>query len=83
VSSEVCQDVSDLIRSTNGAVKQRTASHWSPNRHQVLIMLALSLISFMVALDACIIVTSLNVGLQGFRCHYFNTDDSSRLLCLT
>ncbi|KAL2282137.1 hypothetical protein FJTKL_11179 [Diaporthe vaccinii] len=60
VSSEVCQDIGSLIRFTNGAVKQKTASHWSPNKHQVLIMFALSIISFMVALDACIIVTSLN-----------------------
>ncbi|KAK8030414.1 efflux pump fus6 [Apiospora arundinis] len=33
---------------------------WSPTRHELLIMLTLSIISLMVALDACIIVTSLS-----------------------
>lgn len=35
---------------------------WSPTRHELLIMLTLSIISLMVALDACIIVTSLSVS---------------------
>lgn len=35
---------------------------WSPTRHQLLIMMTLSSISFMVALDACTIVTSLNMS---------------------
>ncbi|KAK7954731.1 major facilitator superfamily transporter [Apiospora saccharicola] len=35
-------------------------SDWSPTRHELLIMVTLSIISLMVALDACIIVTSLS-----------------------
>jgi MFS family permease len=35
---------------------------WKPSTHELLIMIALSVISFMVALDACIIVTSLTVS---------------------
>lgn len=34
---------------------------WKPNTQQKLVMLILSIISFMVSLDATIIVTSLNV----------------------
>lgn len=37
-------------------------SEWSPTRHELLIMITLSIISLMVALDACIIVTSLSVS---------------------
>ncbi|KAJ0100643.1 major facilitator superfamily transporter [Diaporthe amygdali] len=33
---------------------------WAPTRHQIVIMMTLSLISFMAALDSCVIVTSLN-----------------------
>lgn len=36
---------------------------WKPTTHQLLIMVTLSIISFMVSLDACIIVTSLSVSL--------------------
>ncbi|ETS85295.1 hypothetical protein PFICI_03320 [Pestalotiopsis fici W106-1] len=36
------------------------AAGWKPSFHELLIMVALSLISLMVALDACIIVTSLS-----------------------
>lgn len=35
---------------------------WAPSNRQVLIMITLSVLSFMVALDSCIIITSLNVG---------------------
>ncbi len=35
---------------------------WNPSRHQIAIMAVLSTLSLMVALDACIIVTSLSVG---------------------
>lgn len=38
------------------------ASTWAPSNRQVLIMITLSVLSFMVALDSCIIVTSLNVS---------------------
>ncbi|ORY59659.1 major facilitator superfamily transporter [Pseudomassariella vexata] len=41
-----------------GASTQMT--DWSPTNHQLLIMITLSIISLMVALDACIIVTSLS-----------------------
>lgn len=34
---------------------------WTPTLHHRGIMMTLSLISFMVALDACIIITSLDV----------------------
>lgn len=56
------EDASSLVRATNAAVKQNVISHWAPNTHQILIMATLSLVSLMVALDACIIVTCLNVG---------------------
>lgn len=35
---------------------------WKPTTQQLLIMVVLSVISFMVSLDATIIVTSLNVS---------------------
>ncbi|ROW08313.1 hypothetical protein VMCG_03205 [Cytospora schulzeri] len=38
----------------------RQATEWQPTTHQKLIMWMLSIISFMVSLDACIIVTSLS-----------------------
>lgn len=46
------------------AVHRSTAntSEWKPSFHELLIMAVLSLISLMVALDACIIVTSLSVS---------------------
>jgi hypothetical protein len=34
---------------------------WKPSTHELFIMLSLSLISFMIALDATIVVTSINV----------------------
>ncbi len=37
---------------------------WKPTNHQLLIMIILSIISFMVALDACIVVTSISVSLS-------------------
>ncbi|KAH6869069.1 major facilitator superfamily transporter [Thelonectria olida] len=37
---------------------------WKPSTHQLLIMFTLSVVSFMVALDACIIVTSLSAIVQ-------------------
>lgn len=40
----------------------RQAADWKPNPHQLMIMLVLSVISFMVSLDATIIVTSLDVS---------------------
>ncbi|KAJ9130780.1 Major facilitator superfamily transporter [Pleurostoma richardsiae] len=36
------------------------APGWKPSTHELLVMLTLSVVSFMVALDACIIVTSLS-----------------------
>lgn len=41
----------------------REAVDWKPDRHALSIMVVLSVISFMVSLDACIIVTSLSVSL--------------------
>jgi hypothetical protein len=41
-------------------------SVWTPTLHQRLIMFTLSIVSFMVALDACIIITSLNVRFTYF-----------------
>ncbi|KAI3398352.1 hypothetical protein diail_9444 [Diaporthe ilicicola] len=38
----------------------RQETEWKPTTHQLIIMIALSVISFMVSLDACIIVTSLS-----------------------
>lgn len=37
----------------------RKHDDWSPNAHELMIMMVLSLVSLMVSLDACIIVTSL------------------------
>jgi hypothetical protein len=36
---------------------------WNPSAQEILVMVAASVLSLMVALDACVIVTSLNVGL--------------------
>lgn len=41
----------------------REAVDWKPDRYALSIMVVLSVISFMVSLDACIIVTSLSVSL--------------------
>lgn len=41
----------------------REAIDWKPDGHALSIMIVLSVISFMVSLDACIIVTSLSVSL--------------------
>lgn len=38
------------------------AEDWKPNTQQLMVMIVLSVISFMVSLDACIIVTSLSVS---------------------
>lgn len=35
---------------------------WKPSVHELLVMATLSVIMLMVALDACIVVTSLSVG---------------------
>ncbi|KAK7965872.1 uncharacterized protein PG986_000149 [Apiospora aurea] len=50
---------SDVESGTQHSSEQ-PLSEWSPTRHELLIMLTLSIISLMVALDACIIVTSLS-----------------------
>lgn len=57
-------DTNELVRATNDAVSPIRHSHWAPNTHQILIIGTLSIISFMVALDACIIVTSLTVSIS-------------------
>lgn len=57
------QDTSELVRATNDAMRRRRQSQWAPNTHQLLIMGTLSIISFMVALDSCIITTSLTVSI--------------------
>ena len=36
-------------------------NQWTPTRHELLVMISLSLISLMVSLDATVIVTSLQV----------------------
>lgn len=38
-----------------------TALDWKPNRQQLLIIITLAIVCLLVALDASIIVTSLNV----------------------
>ena len=43
------------------------ALEWKPSTHELLIMLTLSIVSFMVALDACIVVTS--IGVRN-ACHF-------------
>ncbi|KAK8066871.1 MFS-type transporter [Apiospora hydei] len=50
---------SDVESGTHHSSEQ-PLSEWSPTRHELLIMITLSIISLMVALDACIIVTSLS-----------------------
>lgn len=44
----------------------REAVDWKPDRHALSIMIVLSIISFMVSLDACIIITSLSVSASSF-----------------
>lgn len=60
-SKSSTEDIKNLVRATNKAMKRSGTSTWTPNTHQILIMATLSLVSLMVALDSCIIVTSLNV----------------------
>lgn len=43
------------------SIKQAEDLDWKPNTQQIMVMVVLSLISFMVSLDATIIVTSLSV----------------------
>lgn len=44
------------------SIKQQAEDlDWKPNTQQIMVMVVLSLISFMVSLDATIIVTSLSV----------------------
>lgn len=43
---------------------------WKPQKKELLIMISLSFISFMVALDATILVTVLPVRLTVFFCVY-------------
>lgn len=49
----------DKLEVVDESLRQET--EWKPTTHQLMIMVALSVISFMVSLDACIIVTSLSV----------------------
>lgn len=52
------------VSSNSPVLQGLTSGHvldWKPSTHQLLIMVTLSVVSFMVALDACIIVTSLSV----------------------
>ncbi|KAL6413007.1 putative major facilitator superfamily transporter [Ilyonectria robusta] len=46
-------------RPTNQTDKVRTPE-WTPTIHETLLMLMLSSVSFMVALDSCVIITALN-----------------------
>lgn len=48
-------------RPTNQTDKVQTPE-WTPTIHETLLMLMLSSVSFMVALDSCVIITALNVG---------------------
>ena len=41
---------------------EETPAQWKPQKHELYILLTLSIISLMVALDATVIVTSLSVG---------------------
>lgn len=53
------QQPEDKLEVVDESLRQET--EWKPTTHQLMIMIALSVISFMVSLDACIIVTSLSV----------------------
>lgn len=53
------QQSEDKLEVVDESLRQET--EWKPTTHQLMIMVALSVISFMVSLDACIIVTSLSV----------------------
>lgn len=44
------------------SLQQASDLDWKPNTQQLMIMVVLSVISFMVSLDATIIVTSLSVS---------------------
>ena len=50
----------EALGRAEAAIAVTSRDCWKPSTHQLLIMITLSVISFMVALDACIIVTSLN-----------------------
>jgi hypothetical protein len=58
-------------RETTGSA---VGPEWNPSRRQLAIMAILSTLSLMVALDACVIVTSLSVGFHESpkRCHSYS-----------
>lgn len=55
----VSTDTTELESDQGAEPKQE---EWKPQKQELLVMLTLSIISLMVALDATIIVTSLSVG---------------------
>lgn len=67
------QQPEDKLKVVDESLRQET--EWKPTTHQLMIMIALSVISFMVSLDACIIVTSLSVR------DHLPTDPSHILPC--
>lgn len=52
---------SEMVGSLDEPLQQAGELDWRPNPQQIMVMVVLSVISFMVALDATIIVTSLSV----------------------
>ncbi len=51
--------VADKVMPADGEEEGR--AQWKPSTHELSIMISLSVISFMIALDASVIVTSLSV----------------------
>ena len=58
---EIRLEDGSLVEGSTGQVDAGSLD-WKPTTHQLLIMVTLSIVSFMVSLDACIIVTSLSVS---------------------
>ncbi|OLN95815.1 putative MFS-type transporter C1399.02-like protein 1 [Colletotrichum chlorophyti] len=55
------QPTIDRNESDDGGLDRDLPAEWKPSRQQVFIMSTLAMLSLMVALDACVIVTSLHV----------------------
>lgn len=53
-------------REQDGEALKNAALEWKPSRQELMIMLTLAIVSFMVSLDATVIVTSLSVGVSFF-----------------
>jgi hypothetical protein len=55
------KDDGSRITESEVTSSESDAAVWKPTRHELLIMISLSLLSLMISLDATVIITSLSV----------------------